>query len=96
MPFEWIVSPTQAFPAGVQRYTDAINAAVFELAQYYAPEIENWMRDMAPWQDRSSNARQGLFATPAQAPNYIIITLGHGVVYGKYLEFSNPEAGPLL
>lgn len=85
MPFEWIVSPTQAFPAGVQRYTDAINAAVFELCQYYQPEILDWMQTNKPWVDRTANATQGLFVNVSRETNSVTITLGHGVIYGRYL-----------
>lgn len=69
----------------VRLITDAIEA----LAKSYAPQIETWMKENAPWTDRTGNARQSLYTRVDRQPQQITITLDHGVNYGVYLEFRN-------
>ncbi len=64
--------------------------------QKWAPQIANWMRSNAPWTDRTSNARQGLYAdveppTFQQVTDIIELFMAHSVYYGYYLEGWNPE-----
>lgn len=53
---------------------------------YHATRAVGFARQNAPWADRTSNARNGLFATAERdAPRYRII-VGHSVPYGVWLE----------
>lgn len=50
-------------------------------------ELEYYMKENAPWNDRTGNARRGLNAKVEHPKdNYYRIALKHGVIYGKYLE----------
>lgn len=60
----------------------AITAAI----AFHATKAVAYARQNAPWTDRTSNARNGLFATAQRdAPVYRII-VGHSVPYGVWLE----------
>lgn len=87
--FEWVVSPSEAFPALFRQQRDAMLAGVKALADFYAPQIAEWMKVNAPWQDVTGLARTSLFAEVEQLVGLVVITFGHGeaVFYGKYLEF---------
>lgn len=56
------------------------------LCEYYAPQIEGWMRTNAPWTDRTGNARNGLGARAYSSREEHGIVLFHQVPYGIYLE----------
>lgn len=60
----------------------AISAAM----SYHASRAVAYAKRNAPWQDQTSNARNGLFATAQRnRPKYAII-IGHSVPYGVWLE----------
>lgn len=53
---------------------------------YHATQATNYARQNAPWTDRTTNARNGLFARAERDhPKYRII-VGHSVPYGVWLE----------
>lgn len=87
--FKWKVPPSATFVAGVDRYTLRINAAMKVLYDYYAPQIENWMKDNASWTDRTGNARQTLWAESQALVNGAALHFGHGMSYGVFLEYAN-------
>ena len=84
--FEWSTSPEQAFGAGMDAYAATIRSVVLQLCQARAPEIEAWMKQNAPWQDHTGNARQGLHAFAEAMGQSVVITMSHGMHYGIYLE----------
>lgn len=47
---------------------------------------EGYMKDGAPWTDRTGNARAGLRAIPEHSSNRSVITLMHSMPYGIWLE----------
>lgn len=53
---------------------------------YHAPRAEAYAKKNAPWRDRTSNARNGLFAVPRVSPPKYQIIVGHSVPYGVWLE----------
>jgi len=76
---------------------ERVRAALFALAQEHAREAEGWMKENAPWTDRTGNARQGLKATVSMEEAEIRITLSHTVDYGVYLELrQGPGRRPIL
>ena len=87
--FQWIISPEKAVPELFQQQRTLTVQAVKDLADYYAPQIEAWMKQNAPWEDRTTLARTSLFAETEQLVDLVVITFGHGeaVFYSKYLEF---------
>lgn len=96
--FVWKVPPQDVWPQGTAAYIAAIRRGVHGVMLFYAPQIENWMRDGAKWVDRTANARQTLYAqvqpmSPAEVVNEIELIMAHGVYYGFYLEGVNPKRG---
>jgi len=87
--FEWVISPIDAFGDLIAWQQDGCYQALLAIAYYYESAIENWMKSNGPWVDRTGNARQSLYAIVDELVAEIVITFGHGVTYGKYLEFKN-------
>jgi hypothetical protein len=61
--------------------------------QFATTELENQMKTEAPWTDRTTNARNGLFAVVTKkarpdttAPQDLETVIGHSVPYGIWLE----------
>ena len=53
---------------------------------YHASRASAYAKRNAPWQDRTTNARNGLFAQAERNfPSYAIV-VGHSVPYGVWLE----------
>jgi hypothetical protein len=98
--FEWQKSPEDVWSEAYRQYMMAVNAGVEAIAMKWAPTIQNWMRDNAPWTDRTGNARQSLHTEVLNLTNEIVLALAHGVEYGVQLElgFSGRYAiiGPAL
>ena len=94
--FKWTVPPQKEWPKGAAAYAKAIRRGVHGVMQRWAPEIENWMKAGAPWTDRTSNARQALYAvvdppTSAQVVALIELVMAQGMLYGAYLEGFDPR-----
>lgn len=53
----------------------------------FADEVEAYMKEEAPWEDRTGDARDGLSATRYQNGDVQGLLLAHGVEYGVFLEF---------
>lgn len=67
--------------------------AVKGTMEYWDGPIETHMKHHAPWRDRTTNARNGLFAVAKKASKYLfVIVLGHIVDYGVYLEEGTQHA----
>src|SRR5689334_14768335 len=70
----------------IRRGPKQVHEAAWVTAQTMAPEVENYMKDAAPWHDQTGNARNGLTARAYQEAEEVGIVLAHGVPYGIYLE----------
>jgi hypothetical protein len=70
----------------IERYGDRAREAVDELLRYYERVIEAYAKQYAPWTDRTSNARQNLFAHVDRDGNSVRLYLSHRVEYGIWLE----------
>jgi hypothetical protein len=89
----WTSHPAQAWPALALTYRQRIEAGIVAIAQRWAPEIENYMKDNAPWTDRTGNARQGLHTEVNHVVGSMVqIILSHGVEYGIWLEIKSAGA----
>lgn len=63
-----------------------VDRAVTAAMAYHATRAVAWARQNAPWIDRTTNARNGLFTRAERnAPIYRII-VAHSVPYGVWLE----------
>lgn len=57
-----------------------------EIALRLAPDILDYAKDNAPWEDRTGDARAGLDIDVDEDNDEVTITLYHTVDYGLYLE----------
>lgn len=87
--FRWIVEPEQVFGPALALYEAAIREGIRAILQRRAPEIANWMKENAPWTDRTGNARQGLHTELEALAYEMTLILAHGVQYGLPLELRN-------
>lgn len=73
--------------------------AVYATMKYWDGPAERHMKHNAPWKDRTTNARNGLFAIAQKVSRTVFnIVLGHSVDYGVYLEegTENMRAYPII
>lgn len=89
MPFEWLQPPSTVFEQMGANYAGIIRNATELLLESYAPRIEEWMKENAPWQDVTGRAREELWAETLQLANDITLAFGHGVEYGDFLELAH-------
>lgn len=68
------------------RFTFRANAAIVASTKALAAEIERWMKEHAPWNDRTGEARATLHTTVEHHGFRQEIFLGHGVEHGYWLE----------
>lgn len=74
------ITPTlQALPG-------VIDKIVATTLNYYEPKLENYAKLNAPWQDQTTNARNGLAARSGKSGKVRYIVLFHQVPYGIWLE----------
>jgi hypothetical protein len=80
-----------------------LQRALHGVVEYWDGPVERHMKHNAPWTDRTTNARNGLFATAQRsgkniASSTFAIVLGHTVDYGVYLEegTENMAARPII
>ena len=89
--FRW-VTPPNVLSRNIQKYGDRVMTAVLAIGKYIATQAQNDMRTNALWQDRSGNARSGLFSLAEQAASDIVIIYlshGHTIEYGIHLELDH-------
>jgi len=113
--FHWVISPQQQLIPNIEAYGKKALVAVQAVANYWGQMIQDEARQEARWEDRTGDARGGLFfavdgfglgtiigtvTVEAESggdgvtvengdKDTLIITLGHTMVYGKFLELSN-------
>lgn len=113
--FHWVIAPGQELIPNIREYGERALAAIQAAATYWGQSVQDAARQNAAWEDRTGNARSGLFfavdgfglepvtgtVTPeAEAEmqdigiesgdgDTLIVTLGHTVFYGKFLELSH-------
>jgi len=88
---EWNQLPEEAIGKLITEYGVSIQSAIYQVVKSWSPLVEAWMKDNAPWTDRTGDARAGLTARSHLVFNqYVILRLSHTVEYGTYLEGFNP------
>ena len=80
MSIHW-VTPPSVLIKGIDEYGRKVMAAVHAAAVYYGQKMQNETRRNAPWEDRTGNARSGLF--------YAVDGFNQGPVVGTV------ESGPM-
>jgi HK97 gp10 family phage protein len=72
---------------GIKEMDRKLNRAAYGVCRYWDSRIETNMKHNAPWKDRTTNARNGLFANAVKFKGRTFgIILAHSVTYGIYLE----------
>jgi hypothetical protein len=70
-----------------------LKRAVMANMRYWDGPVEEHMKHNAPWTDRTTNARNGLFAKAAKLGGDIWgIIVAHSVDYGVYLELGHEHS----
>lgn len=93
----WSKAPPEAFEELVSAYADLIRTEVRRRMASWATIVREYMKQEAPWQDQTSQARRGLGTRVggSQAGSWLI--LFHTAPHGVYLEGFNPKTGrPML
>lgn len=84
----------------VSTFNPKVREAIGVRFRYHTPRAETWMKHNAPWNDRTTNARNGLFTNFSHAIRGALFTmvLAHSVDYGIYLELGteNMKARPVI
>ena len=86
----WDIEPDDMLVQVAVQYAEDLHNAIWQLCQLYAAEIEAWMKTgkNAPWEDQTTNARQGLYAkAEEELDSYMQIVIDHTMTYGVNLEF---------
>jgi hypothetical protein len=93
--FKWTKPPSAELIPGLEQYQGKVYAAVHAVADYMAQKMQGEMHQKAPWEDRTGNARSGLFSvvdppTLDAATDLVTIYLSHGqtIEYAVYLELA--------
>jgi hypothetical protein len=91
MDFQWIETPEKMIE-NIEKYGARAYSALDALAAEIAVRLQNYSRANASWQDRTGNARSGLFAVSEKAAGDLVtiyLSHGHSIDYGKWLELAN-------
>jgi hypothetical protein len=90
----WI-EPPEKMARALEEYGERVLAAVRAVAEYMATKMQDESRRNAPWQDRTGNARSGLFGAVEQEAAEAMVTIylshGHTVYYGQFLELAHGQ-----
>ena len=87
--FNWISPPTTTFARGMNTWSIAKRGQIYALLNVHQPEMLEWVRRNAPWQDRTGNARALFQVNISRTVLTTQVTFEHGVFYGLYLETHN-------
>jgi hypothetical protein len=90
--FTWTKPPSAELIPGVLDYGEKVNVAIRAVAEYIAQKTQAEMRQSAPWEDRTGNARTGLFSVVDEASKDLVtiwLSHGHTVYYGVFLELAH-------
>ena len=77
---------TGTLAKGIANFQFKTGDGVGEAVVKFAERLQQYARENAPWEDRTTDARQGLTASVDQSDDNIELTLAHTVDYGIWLE----------
>lgn len=87
------VRPPKDLAQQVDAYGGKVQVAIKAVADFMATKMQNYSRQNAKWQDRTGNARTGLFGVTSQEAAKEVVTIylshGHTISYGVFLELAN-------
>lgn len=76
---------------GLNQFDSKAEAAMAMYVDTAALTMQSYMRDNAPWVDRTGQARQRLTATAFKVSSGYQIALAQGVDYGVFLELAHEK-----
>jgi len=59
--FQWVVAPSQQLMPAIEKYGRDVLVAIQAVANYWGQSIQDAARQDAVWEDRTGNARGGIF-----------------------------------
>jgi hypothetical protein len=59
--FQWVIAPSQQLMPAIEKYGRDVLVAVQAVANYWGQSIQDEARQEAVWEDRTGNARGGIF-----------------------------------
>ena len=89
MSFNWTVTPEAAWVPLYAQRAEQIEVEIVALANQLTDDITDYMKQNAPWTDRTGDARANLYSVVQHAARQTVtILLSHGslIPYGVYLE----------
>lgn len=91
--FRWDVPPT-AFKTSLDRFDAAARKALGDVADLYAPQMEAYAKNNAPWTDRTGDARKTIKALVTKEPDSVEIALFGTMEYFPFLELGTSKMRP--
>lgn len=92
--FRWIRPPT-GMGDECRRRADALQPALQGRMNVLAAQVEEYMHDNAPWQDRTFAARDGLRSNArVTGKGGVTLSAYHTVPYGGFLETGTARMAP--
>jgi len=83
--FQW--EGHQALITNLGLWGEQVQRIPHMVLEYYQPVLETYMKENAPWTDRTGNARQSLYTELEDlAKDIAVLYLAHGMEYGLWLE----------
>ena len=73
----------------VMDFENVHRSMIQDVVEQSSPDATGWMKNNAPWTDRTGNARAGLFTTMHSDAEVIDLVFAHSVWYGVFLELAN-------
>lgn len=70
----------------IQKMAPIVHTRLAKVCEYQAQRGQNYMRNNAPWTDRTANARGGLFGKSFASVTEYTIVFYHTMPYGIWLE----------
>lgn len=70
-------------------YFNRTIAGLDALSEHYAGLMEAHAKANRPWEDRTGDARKGLFGSTLHRDKKILSRVSHSMEYGVYLELAN-------
>lgn len=75
---------------GLKAFPDQVDQQIAVTVDYFSTRAEAYMKQNAPWTDRTGNARSTLHADTFHEPNVQHgIVCAHGMPYGIWLEIAH-------
>lgn len=76
------------------RYGQLVLQGLWQLVDLFSARVEALAKQIAPWNDRTGAARQGLRGFSQKSATGATLYLVHSVFYGIFLEMGTRKMGP--